>query len=131
MIRPLEPKVLVYSSFGNGENFGYTSEETWEIAQRVIMYTLADFPDCRVYLCAPNRRRNITDERLKMVAEYDAFLRDFAEKTPNCFFISAREYAPLIRDDIYVSDGIHFNSEGYAAYAEFFKEALQDELDRF
>ena len=131
MIRPLEPKVLVYSGFGNGENFGYTTEETWEIAQRVIMYTLTDFPDCHVYLCAPNRRRNITAERLEMLAERDALLRDFAEKTPNCFFISAREYAPLIRDDIYVSDGIHFNSDGYAIYAEFFKEALREELDRF
>ena len=131
MIKPLEPKVLVYSSFGNGENFGYTLEEEWELAQRVALYTLADFPDVHIYLCAPNRRRDITDARLEKLAKYDEYLKEFAKNTPNCFFISAREYEPLQRNDIYVSDGIHFNQDGYHLYADFFREALKDELERF
>ena len=36
MIRPLAPKVLVYSPFGNSRAFGYTTEATFELAQRVV-----------------------------------------------------------------------------------------------
>ena len=32
MVRPLEPKVLVYSSYGNGSSFGDTDEARWKIA---------------------------------------------------------------------------------------------------
>ena len=131
MIRPLEPKVLVYSSFGNGEDFGYSPDEVWEIAQRVVAYTLTDCPDCRVYLCGTNLRRNITEERLSMLRKYDERLREFAENTERCFFIDPKEYEPLSRNDIYVEDGIHFNALGYEIYAEHFKEVLRDELAEF
>ena len=131
MIRPLEPKVLVYSSFGNGEDFGYSSEEVWELAQRVVTYAFTDFPDIHVYLCGTNYRRDITNERLEMIGKYDDMLREFAEKTPNCFFIDPKEYEPLRRNDLYIEDGIHFNSTGYEIYGDFFKKALKDELDRF
>ena len=131
MVRPLEPKVLVYSGFGNFESFGYSVEETWELAQRVIMYTLADFPECRIYLCGANGRRNVTPEHLERMGKTDALLREFCENNERCFFIAPKEYEPLKRDDIYVEDGIHFNSKGYEAYAEYFRQALKDELDKF
>ena len=131
MVRAIEPKVLVYSSFGNSDAFGYSPEETWEIAQRVIAYTLADFPECRIYLCGANHRRVVTPERRLATAKYDALLREFAESTPNCFFIDPKEYEPLSLDDIYVEDGVHFNSKGYEIYADYFKKALERELDEF
>ena len=131
MVRAIEPKVLVYSSFGNSDAFGFSPEETWEIAQRVIAYTLADFPECRIYLCGANHRRVVTPERREATAKYDALLREFAESTPNCFFIDPKEYEPLSRDDIYVEDGVHFNSKGYEIYADYFKKALERELDEF
>lgn len=131
MVKPLEPKVLVYSSYGNGQNFGYTVEEEWELAQRVALYALADFPDIRIYLCAPNRHKNTTEERTAKSERYISYLKEFVKDRPNCFFISARDYAPLQRDDIFVSDGVHFNQLGYDIYADFFREALKDELAEF
>ena len=39
MVKPLEPKVLVYApGLGNGTSFGYTPEEMFELAQRVVLY---------------------------------------------------------------------------------------------
>ena len=131
MVRPLEPKVLVYSSFGNGEDFGYTSEETWEIGQRVVEYALADFPDIRIYLCGGKSRPNMAKERYEMLKAYDNYLIEFAEKHPRCKylnFIDCEQFAP---EDIYVSDKVHFNQQGYDLYTEYFKEALKDELDKF
>ena len=58
MIRPLAPKVLVYTFYGNGRAFGYSTEENWELAQRVIAYAKTDFPDIHIYLCGLNPRRD-------------------------------------------------------------------------
>lgn len=131
MIRPLEPKVLVYSSHGNSESFGYSLEETWELGQRVIMYTLTDFPECRVYISGANPRKCMSDAEIEKRRRYNSWLREFAEKTPNCFYIDPLEYMPLRDDALFVDDGVHFNQKGYDVYAEFFKEVLKDELEKY
>ncbi len=131
MIRPLEPSVLVYKSYANADAFGYTAEETWELAQRVIAYTLTDFPHCRIYLCSATRLRNMSDEGIERARLYNSWVKEFAEKTPNCYYIDCFEYEPLIRDDIYVDDGVHYNQSGYDIFAELFREELKDELDKF
>lgn len=128
MVKPIEPRVLVYSSYGNGSSFGYTPEEIWELAQRVIVYTMTDFPRTRIYLCGTNPSRDETEEARKRAELYDGWQREFAKAHENCFFIDTRACAALCRKDIFVKDGVHYNEEGYGLYAEFFKEALADEL---
>ena len=131
MIRPYEPKVLVYGCFGNSESFGYTNEEAWELAQRVIMYTLTDFPDAEVYLVSAVRSHDITDEQIEYRRQLNSYIKEFAEKTPRCHYLDAFDYAPLTENDIYIPDGVHFNEKGYAAFADFFNEALKDELAKY
>ena len=131
MIRPYEPKALVYGCFGNSESFGYTNEEAWELAQRVIMYTLTDFPEAEVYLVSAVRCHDITDEQIKYRRQLNSYIKEFAEKTPRCHYLDAFDYAPLTENDIYIPDGVHFNEKGYAAFADFFTEALKDELAKF
>ena len=58
-------------------------------------------------------------------------VKEFAEATPNCFYVDALDYEPLRRTDIYVKDGVHYNQEGYDLYAEFYREVLKDELEKF
>ena len=131
MIRPLEPKVLVYASFGNSTAFGYSYDEAWELAQRVIAYSFTDFPDIRIYLCSAIPQKAMTEDDIAKRQAYNARLREFAEKTPNCFYIDTFEHAPLRNDDLFVEDGVHFNQMGYDIYAEIFKQELKDELDEF
>ena len=131
LIRPLEPKVLVYTAFGNYRSFGYTMEETWELAQRVIAYALTDFPGIRIYLTGAQYRRNNSEEALERFEKINAILKEFAEKTPNCYFLDVLSYEPLHRTDIFAPDGTHYNQEGYHLYADFFKQALKEEFDQF
>ncbi|MBQ8356432.1 MAG: hypothetical protein IJX39_01330 [Clostridia bacterium] len=131
MVRPLEPRVLVYSGSGNAMSFGYTPEETFELAQRVVMYALTDFPDIHIYLCDSNAHKKVIEGYDAFAEKYDKWMKEFAERTPNCVFIDAKAYKPLRRTDIYVEDGVHFNQTGYDLYTDFFKEALKDELDRY
>nr|MBQ4318419.1 hypothetical protein [Clostridia bacterium] len=131
MIRPLEPRVMVYSSAGNGSAFGYTNEETFEIAQRVVAYALTDFPDIRIYLTGGGRRPVMTDKVREEREEYNAMIKEFAENTPNCKYVDIYNYTPLHRADIFVEDGVHFNQAGYDIYADMFREVLADELAQY
>ena len=135
MVKPLAPRVLVYSSFANSMDFGYPPEETFELAQRVILYTLTDFPDCQIYLCGTTRHQKVIpiEGHDEAAAKYDEWLKEFAAKTPNCHYIDPKSYAPLVTDmdKLFVEDGVHYNSEGYRRFGAFFREALKDELDQF
>ena len=132
LIRPLEPKVLVYSAgFGNGLSDGYSLEELWELAQRVLVYARTDFPDMPVYLCGSTLNGKRGEEYLENVKRWDAWLRDYAEKAPNCTFVDVAGCEALQRMDIYVEDRVHYNQEGYLLYEAFFKEVLKEELEQF
>ncbi len=128
LIRAAEPSALVYSTgLGNGMFFGYTPEELFELAQRVVLYALSDFPELRVYLLGENLNRS--DKPYEV--EFNGWLREFAAGTPGCTYLDITANVLLSRKDIYVADNVHYNNEGYRLYADFFREALRDEFDRF
>ncbi len=132
VVRPLEPKVLVYApGLGNATGFGYTPEEVWNLGQRVMEYAWTDFPDLRIYLCGQNLYRDRNKPNYDVKEKFEGWLREYAENTPNCFFVDTANYKPLQRDDIYVADGVHYNNLGYEIYGEFFREVLADELAEF
>lgn len=130
-IRPLMPRVLVYSFTGNGRSFGYTDEESFELAQRVIAYAQADFPGIHIYLPGMNPSRDMSSEVIAEKKAFDLKIREFAERTPNCIFIDVMNHEPFYRKDIYVEDGIHYNQKGYDLCTEFYKEILKDELKNY
>ena len=134
LVRPLEPKVLVYApGIGNGLTAGFTAQQLFESAQRVVLYAQTDFPDIRIYILGlPLQRDLMFKGAVKtMYVEYDNWLREFAEKTPNCTYLTLSTYTPIHRNDIYVEDHVHFNQEGYKLYADFFREVLKEELEQY
>ena len=132
MIRPLKPRVLVYTCYGNGGAFGYSLEEIWEIAQRVIAYAQTDFPGIHIYLCSPNNTKKQTEAEIEKKRRFAEMEKEFAERTENVFFLDILNYEPLrSRKDIYVEDNVHLNPEGYQIFGEMFKEMLKEELDRY
>ena len=131
MIKPLAPSVLVYSGQGNGSAFGYTIEEIWELAQRVVVYALTDFPDIRIYLCGTTPARDMDEADLQNRFKYDSWAKAFCEKTPNCIFLEMMHSEPLNRKDIFVEDGVHYNQTGYKLFGDYFRSALKEELKKF
>lgn len=134
IVRPLEPKVLVYSpGLGNALSFGYTAEETWDLATRVMSYARADFPDLKIYLCGLNLHRSKMFESKNFALEekFEGWIREYANQNDFCTYIDVSSYEPLHRADIYEDDKVHFNNKGYVIYAELFKEALAKELAEF
>ncbi len=132
MVRPLEPKVLVYApGYGNAKAFGYTAEEIWDLAQRVMEYAMEDFPDLKIYLCGLNLYRDKAKPNYENLKEFDGWLRDYAESNDFCTYVDVTNFEPLQRDDIFADDGVHFNNLGYEIYADLFREVLKDELSLY
>jgi len=132
MIKPLKPKVLVYCiALGNALAFGYSVDEMWEIAQRVLVYAKTDFPDINIYICGASPKRGLTESQIATRMQLDEKIKEFVENTSNCHFIDIMGYEPMRSEDIYVEDGVHLNHEGYKVFAEMFKEALKDELKKY
>ena len=127
MVRPLEPKVMVYApGLGNGTSFGYTPKELFDLAQRVVLYALSDFPELKVYICGLPARYNKPEH-----LEYGAWLRQFAEETPNCVYLDIAGCKALQAPGMLGPDNVHFSPEGYKVYGEFFREALKEELANY
>ena len=131
MIRPLEPKVLVYTSHGNGASFGYSDEESWELAQRVIAWAQTDFPGIHIYLVGAHPFRDDSPEKRACKQVYNETLRAFAEAREDIFFLDLYEHPEFLRKDIFIDDGVHYNQDGYDLYAAFYQEALKEEFAKF
>ena len=143
LVRPLEPRVLVYSPrLGNGKGFGYTVEEQFALAQRVVLYALADFPTLHVYIEGENENKPMSvrspltnEEWQRSLAEekarYNSWLQAFARETPNCRYLSLSDDPAFSRDDIYAPDNVHYNHDGYQLYADFYRRELREELDKY
>ena len=132
MVRPLKPKVLVYSAlYGNGKAFGYSTAENWELAQRVLIYAMTDFPDIRIYLEGAGVARDTTEASMPERLEYNGWLKAFADQYPNVTYVDKLSCMPLRAKDIFVEDGIHYNQKGYDLYADFYREVLKEELEKF
>ena len=131
MVKPLEPGVLVYSPFGNHEIFGYSIEECWELGQRVVAYAMNDFPDLKIYLSSANPCRDMNEETVAKMNKFNGWVKEFAENTPNCYYVDVLSHKELWNPDIFVADGVHFNYEGYKLYGNIWREALKDELENY
>ena len=130
-IRPLKPKALVYTFLANGPSFGYSNEESWELAQRVIAYAQTDFPGIHIYLIGAHPSRDITQEKIEANRAFGAVINEFAEKTPNCRYIDIMDKEQFFRKEIFVEDGVHYNQMGYDMCAEFYREVLKEELENY
>lgn len=128
MVRPLEPKALVYEGWGNGQYYGYTVEENWELVQRVLAYVRADFPDIHIYLSGAHPTLAMEQKYVEASQKHDELLKSYAAQTPNCTFIDIMGYEPLQSKDIFVEDGVHFNAHGYQLYAQLYQKVLEQEL---
>ena len=133
MIRPLAPKAFVYGSWGNSSAFGYSNEEAFFLAERVVAYARADFPDMPIYLMGAHftLKSTDTDASFSQHKAYNEMLKELAERTPNCHFFIPLEHEPLRDPTIFVEDRVHYNQRGFDLFADYFREILKDELDQF
>ena len=140
MVRPYKPRALVLATSGNDVGFGYSAHDIMDILARIISWAQADFPGIPIYVIgngAALARVGQVNVFTRIRKEYTELLEDFCRRTPNCTFLnlgmqpfyynSPEDIGDFdkVRDDIFATDGKHFNAKGY----EYFMEYIRKELD--
>lgn len=143
MIRPLKPRALVVQTYGNDCDANYTPEEIIALQSRLFVYARTDFPGIKIYACnvrpllRPIKEKDLWFENL---SQYNRLLEEYCDKHNDVTLIDHRRCGALfaelehrgdytkLREDIFVSDEVHYNQKGYDIYREFFLEELKELL---
>jgi lysophospholipase L1-like esterase len=130
VIKPLEPRALVWYEGDNDISAGYTPEEAFLISERVFAWALKDFPGIKLYLLPPKSCPS-REALIPAYEQYRRLLKDYAQSKPDVFYI---DYIGMLYDgetlrrDIYLDDMLHFNDTGYAEFSavvyDFIKTTL-------
>ena len=147
MVRPWEPRALVIATRGNDSMYGYSPEETMANVAKLCQWARVDFPGIRIFLFEPhptpkgkaatirdiwNNGKNEREKYAEMVRIYC----DTHEDTTMIPMWNRPEFYETpedvgnfrkVREDIYYTDKVHFNQEGYDIFGRICREAL-DEL---
>ena len=127
LVKPLEPKTIVWYEGDNDLAVGYTPEEIFEITSVLFDKIREDFPGIRFVVISvkksPSRKELWDDieyynEMIKKhsLGKSDITIMDM-EKVTHCGKEKPRE-------DIYLEDGLHFNEKGYTLLSVQIKKAL-------
>ena len=144
MVRPYKPRALVLATSGNDVGFGYSAKDIMEILARVIDWAQADFPGIPIF-CIGNgpalSRVGQVNVYTRIRKEYDSLLRMYCDQKEGVTYVNLGDQPfyyndpedigdfDKVRDDIFASDGKHFNAKGYAYFMEFVREFLGDLLE--
>ena len=75
--------------------------------------------------------KEMSESEIAGMIKFNSLVKEFAENTPNCFYVDTFNYEPLSRPEIFHKDGTHYIQSGYDVYTEFYREVLKDELEKF
>jgi len=144
LVRPYKPRALVLATMANDVNHGYGAKDIMEVEARIIQWAQADFPGIPIYCfnCVPvlkhkGQKNNFTRVR----KEYNEYLEDFCARTENCIYVPLEKQAfffenpedigdyEKVREDIWASDNLHLNIQGYEMFMDFIRELFADLLN--
>lgn len=147
MVRPWEPRALVIMTLANDITYGMSVEQTLSNVAKLCAWARADFPGIKIYLVEPHPHPRLVDDsanvnknnrmiRQTHYAQGIEFIAQHHEDTKVIhlwnrpeLFLTPEDVGNFqkIREDIFSTDRLHFNQEGYDVLAPIFREEL-DEL---
>lgn len=141
LVRPYAPRALIVATFGNDLGFGYTAEEGIHILATMIDWFQADFPGVPVYVF--KRAKGLKslgqeNQNTRTRTEFNGYLEDYAAEKgvhliDQCqipFYFPTPEdigNPDVRRHDIFDTDQVHFNAEGYRLFIDYMREFLEKE----
>lgn len=147
MVRPWEPRALVLMTLANDGTYNISVEQSLNNVAKICSWARADFPDIKIFLVEPHPHPKLADGnanpsknpamiRQTQFAQGLEFIAQHGENTKVLhlwnhpeLFLTPEDVGDFtkIREDIFSTDKLHFNQEGYDVLGPIFREEL-DEL---
>ena len=130
LVKPFEPSViLIYLGGNNINNMGHTGAYTESLMENLLNKMHADFPDAEIYyiysMAVPSCYKGG-----KFNYEYGRFIEEMKTLVANTDWLNGIDtFGDLTQDgeakkDLYRSDGIHLNEDGYDVFAQIINAAV-------
>ena len=130
LVKPFDPSIiLVYLGGNNINNMGHTGAYAEKLMEQLLNKMHADFPDAKIYyiysMAVPNCYRGG-----KFNYEYGRFIEEMKTLVANTDWLNGIDtFGDLTQDgeakkDLYRSDGIHLNDDGYDEFARIINDAV-------
>jgi lysophospholipase L1-like esterase len=133
LVKPYNPKLMVWYCGTNDIALGYTPEEAFALSLRVFKWADHDFPGVKLIILSMmhnHSRAHLYDKML----ELDALLRQYASTSegvrhidlidPLCHDIRGR-----IRGEVFMEDQLHLNDKGYEILADLVRPVVVEMMN--
>lgn len=133
MVRPYKVDMILLRCGVNDIYQGLTANETWFLTERLIEWIKTDNPKAKIGLLGIFDVIRATDEQYQSFVEYNAFLKDYAQKEEQVFYIDLNSF--FYEDSknigtrknfrkVFLEDGLHLTDGAYAEMANYLTEKL-------
>jgi lysophospholipase L1-like esterase len=132
LLKPYNPKIVVFYSGDNDPGIGKSPEKIVEDFKMVYAITRSMYPDAQVVVMATK----ISESRLRLKEAYiqaNSLLKEFADDSSRLHYFDS---ASLLLDEegkpdsnLYKSDKLHLNDKGYEIWSKHLKTLLKSLLE--
>lgn len=128
LVKPYEPKLLVWYCGTNDIALGYSPEEAFAVTLRVFEWTRRDFPDCKLLALSVMHNKN----RAHLYADHlrlNDMVKGYCQSREDARHLDligslCHDHRGEIRGDIFMEDNLHLNDKGYGELAAIVKPAV-------
>ncbi len=127
IVLPYHPATIVYYEGDNDIPRGFPAEKIRNNVDKFINRVLENRPDTRIFILSPKPSINRMNYWQKYQAAQKA-LKDLADEYPSVTYVNVSD--PMfddngkLKEEIFVSDGIHMNDDGYRIWTRVIRDSL-------
>ncbi len=127
IVLPYKPATIVYYEGDNDIPRGYPAEMIKNNVRSFVDRVLKQRPDTKIFILSPKPAINRMNYWPKYVEAQDQ-LKSLAAEYPNVTYIDVStpmfDQKGNLKKEIFVSDGIHMNSDGYRIWTRVIRHAM-------
>ncbi|MBQ8814774.1 MAG: hypothetical protein IJZ85_09800 [Lachnospiraceae bacterium] len=137
LVVPYSPKAVIFRIGPNDIFNGFSAEEAWNMAWRLMEFLRADYPGIKLILLCVFDYKSVREEHKTAYAKFNAYQREYAVETDNVWYLDINDFFYERTEDIgtfqgfrdiFREDGLHLLPDAYVEFAEYLTKKLENIL---
>jgi len=137
LVVPCAPKAVIFRIGPNDIFRGFTAQEAWAMAWRLMEFLRADYPGIKLIMLCVFDYLSTKEEHKPLFREFNALQKEYAEQTENVWYMDINSFFYESEEnigtfsgfrDIFREDGLHLRPEVYEEFAAYLTRKLDAEV---
>lgn len=135
LVVPCSPNAVIFRIGPNDIFRGFSVEEAWGMAWRLMEFLRADYPGIKLIMLCVFDYKSTKEEHKAAFREFNAYQREYALETENAYYVDINEFFYEKTEnigtfqgfrDIFREDGLHLVPEAYVEFAGYLTKKLDE-----